>query len=442
MVPGCPQRERVGGAAENGHSDVEGLIRGSGTTAAMRVASNLALFAALLLALPSSAAAQSSQPAAKSDGKSETTLHPPALFYLAKGDPHACGQDCSEWIAAEGYLDPAAAQRLRTLVRQLAGRKLPIFFHSPGGIQTSALAIGRLMREQQMTAGVGKTIPAGCAAIAEQACRDLKLSGQLTAQLSAVGAFCNSACVYALIGAQVRQVPPGARLGVHTGKLLLMSPDGLPKVPSMMSQAQLAGYEEALRRYLREMGVDTGLLDLAVTIPHDQVHYLSRDQIAGFGIDARNFQETRWTEVEAARKRLVVAKFFAQARGPNGKEFRTSVIYLSCAMPSGVGIIYSRGLASDEAGAARPVRLTIGKRTIAFRPNVSVKRIDAFDTGGSFQTRIAYAPFEYFETGAAAGSIDITETKPKDASSRVIKLSTQGLSASIKTLRQRCARAA
>jgi hypothetical protein len=75
---------------------------------------------------------------------------------------------------------------------------------------------------------------------------------------------------------------------------------------------------------------------------------------------------------------------------------------------------------------------------ISFRPNASVRKIDAFDTGGSFQIRVAHAPFEYFEREAAAGTIDITETNPKGSPSRVIKLSTQGLAEGIRTLRRRC----
>ncbi len=68
-----------------------------------------------------------------------------------------------------------------------------------------------------------------------------------------------------------------------------------------------------------------------------------------------------------------------------------------------------------------------------------MKKIDAFDTGGSFQTRVAHAPFDLFRHWRRRGSIDITEPGPKGSptSSRVIKLSTRGLSASIKALRKR-----
>ena len=30
------------------------------------------------------------------------------VFYVAKGEPGACGPGCQEWIAAEGFIDPNA----------------------------------------------------------------------------------------------------------------------------------------------------------------------------------------------------------------------------------------------------------------------------------------------------------------------------------------------
>ena len=100
------------------------------------------------------------------------------VFYLAKGEPDACGQGCGEWIAAEGEFDPGAPQRLRSLLTRLGKRKLPIFFNSPGGLRQEAMSIGRMLRERQMTAGVSETIPADCAAPAAPACQALKRSGQ------------------------------------------------------------------------------------------------------------------------------------------------------------------------------------------------------------------------------------------------------------------------
>jgi hypothetical protein len=86
------------------------------------------------------------------------------VFYLAKGDANACGEGCSEWIAAEGYIDLGAAQRLKKFLDRNSNRNLPIYFSSPGGILSDAMAIGRLLRGRGMTAGIGTTVPLGCMA--------------------------------------------------------------------------------------------------------------------------------------------------------------------------------------------------------------------------------------------------------------------------------------
>jgi hypothetical protein len=70
----------------------------------------------------------------------------PIVFYRAKGDANACGEGCTEWIAAEGYIDLGAAQRLKSFLNRNSARNLPIYFTSPGGLLQDALAIGRLLR--------------------------------------------------------------------------------------------------------------------------------------------------------------------------------------------------------------------------------------------------------------------------------------------------------
>src|SRR5262245_63707864 len=111
---------------------------------------------------------------------------PPIVCYVAKGEPNACGSGCSEWIAAEGTIDENAHRRLHGLLNRLGQRTLPIYFHSPGGSLEAAMAIGRMMRERAMTAGVGRTIPRGCDPLQEHesACDALKRAGrELLAEL-------------------------------------------------------------------------------------------------------------------------------------------------------------------------------------------------------------------------------------------------------------------
>src|SRR5438477_5039641 len=98
-----------------------------------------AVFLALiLLPIAGFAAAQSERSGAPKTKKVSST--PPIVFYLAKGEDNACGPDCNEWIAAEGQIDAGAAQRLLTILTRLGKRKPPIFFHSPGGNGSAALA--------------------------------------------------------------------------------------------------------------------------------------------------------------------------------------------------------------------------------------------------------------------------------------------------------------
>jgi hypothetical protein len=403
---------------------------------------------ALVIAVTAGSAAAQADRRGKSAPKSKPQASPittPMLFYAAKGQPDACGPGCSEWIAAEGQFDLGAPQRLRTFLARLGGRKLPIFFQSSGGLQEQAVVIGRLLREREMTAGVSRTVPSGCVGASEAACRALKQSGQtLDAELRSV-ASCNSACVYALVGGKVRQVPPGARLGVHSGKLIQVRSDGRVEFISHSSsppgnKARYAEMNAQLQRYLREMRMDAGLFELAARVPHERIHYLNRDEIAGFGIDPREFQESRWMAMELRPQPFSIFKFVAEAKGAGRKEFRTSVIQVVCAGSGRMLTGYLRGLGSDETGAARSVRFALDGRSLVFGQKASISKIDALDTGGSFDTRFAYGPVTFFEAAAARGSIDVIEADPTDPATppRITKLSTDGLSKALGELQKTC----
>jgi len=52
------------------------------------------------------------------------------------------------------------------------------------------------------------------------------------------------------------------------------------------------------------MGVGACLVDLSLQVPHESIHYLTRDEIVQFGIDRRVFQETRWDALELGAPEL------------------------------------------------------------------------------------------------------------------------------------------
>ena len=170
-------------------------------------------------------------------------------FFVAKGEPNACGPGCSEWIAAEGTIDFGAPKRLRAFLKGLGKRKLPMFLHSPGGLGPASLEMGRMLRERQMTAGVSKTIPRACTP-AGDACQASKRSGEvLEADLRNV-AGCASACVFVLIGAKVRRCR--------------RAPASASTPPRFMRRYRRAAArlcQCAQWRYLREMQIGEGLHD-------------------------------------------------------------------------------------------------------------------------------------------------------------------------------------
>jgi hypothetical protein len=327
--------------------------------------------AALGLAAGTPAAAQPASPAPPAASKPAAPPSKPAtpeklalpiVFFVAKGDANACGVGCSEWIAADGTFDANADDRLRALLKKLGARKLPIFFHSSGGVASSALAIGRLMRQRGLTAGVAWTVPAGCdpKQWREPACDKLKRAGRdLVAVLDTGHTMCNSACVFALAGAAVREVGVGVQLGVHSISFALKQVDAEGNVtrrPSPMTPAAERKATEIwygkISVYLREMGISQGLLTAAREIEASRLRYLGRNEIVAFGIDRRETVEGMW-------------RFVDQTSGPSALKtieqnragaFRKDFLRLTCRNASTLRLAYGRDLGDAPLV---PVRLRV-----------------------------------------------------------------------------------
>src|SRR5262245_25191771 len=212
------------------------------------------LYWSLAVAVPSVESARAQNPDVL-----EEIRRQPMTFFVAKGAPNACGPGCSEWIAANGLIDLEAAKRLFDFVAALPRRDLPIFFHSMGGSTRHALAIGAILREHRMTAGVGRTLPDGCRNGIDEACRRLLQSkSEHKARLITAGARCFSSCVYALVGASVRQVARDTQLGIHSNRNV--------RIPGNVQNGPLPTVDDVnrtLKLYVIEMGVDPGLIDAA-----------------------------------------------------------------------------------------------------------------------------------------------------------------------------------
>src|SRR5215470_1796877 len=81
------------------------------------------------------------------------------MVYPAHG---ACGEDCSDWLAAEGTIHWDGHKRIIAGLDRFADRKRPIFLNVRGGDLGVAMSIGRLVRERGIDVGIGRTIADQC----------------------------------------------------------------------------------------------------------------------------------------------------------------------------------------------------------------------------------------------------------------------------------------
>ncbi|WP_275782648.1 hypothetical protein [Pararhizobium gei] len=144
----------------------------------------------------------------------------------------------------------------QVLAREVAasGAKV-VTFDSPGGNIVSAMAFGRLIRSL----------------------------GLSTFQLRA--AECASACTLTFVGGTTRQAEPGA-IGVHQSSFSsdanLNSHDAVTAVQSMTAD---------IMTYLIEMGVDPKLLQLSLSVPSDDMRYLTASEMRGFRVTSGSTED-------------------------------------------------------------------------------------------------------------------------------------------------------
>lgn len=223
----------------------------------------LSLTRAMFAALMSLAAAGLSQ--------AQTPPRPPVggfgsppdamIFYVAHGAPGACGQGCSEWIAAEGAVQWDTYKRLLAILDRQAGRKLPVVVHSWGESNLNvAASLGRILRDHGLDTTAGTTEVAACSGKPDAECFTLKRpGGPLDAKLNLHDANCDFACVMILVGGVHRSLPPGTRVILSR---MTIHNRLAPNVSDERREGLTARFGEQFRMYLRDMGVEPELLDI------------------------------------------------------------------------------------------------------------------------------------------------------------------------------------
>lgn len=403
----------------------------------MKPTGRLLLAGALLLGacLPATAA-QGKGPAKRHATPAKVGIPPlknPMIFYLARGEPNSCGPDCSEWIAAEGTLANGTAERMRAFLKRHSGKR-PIYFSSAGGITSESIAVGRLMRERGMIARVARTIPLGCEADARKCARAKRSGREQIARLTSTLSQCNSACVYAIVGARVREIAPEAHLGVHASRTVIVGrlPSGA-KVPAQVRAKFKAENRQMIRRYLVDMGIQPALLDAAEKIPHESIRALSREEMVRFNIDTRGLVESGWILDERGSERGGIFKTI-DATETGGAEYRKTLVRLSCSGTDHFQVGYAREVGPKEHSFL-PLKIVTAKEAFNLAP--PEESVIGNDTNKYYDVRRARVPMRAFESAIAEDRIELApdagEGKPA-----VTRLSTIGLASALSSLSRRC----
>ena len=296
---------------------------------------------------------------------------PPMEFFIAKGGPNACGVGCDSWIAAEGRIardglgadgrfEEGTTARFTSLLSRLGGRKLPIFFHSPGGDIIESLALGRALRAWEIRAGVATTVPANCSANDAEDCRKLiREHPETEARLWSEGAQCSSGCAYAILGAATREIGPTAKVGVHSFFVN-------PGATEVQRARTMTTTEERIDRYLADMGIDLELHRIASATGIETIHVLTRSELYDLRIDRREIFDSGWTlgNIDSRKGFMVFAAADAKT-GVVGREKSTSFkridLVIACYRPRrSYLVVVSQPLSAATVRTKDDIRVSAG----------------------------------------------------------------------------------
>jgi hypothetical protein len=371
----------------------------------------------------------------------------PLTFFLARGPEDSCGPGCRDWIAADGQFDEGAAARFRVFLARTKAKDIPVFFNSNGGLQEEAMAIGRILRERRMRAGIALTRPEICIRKPDEraVCDTAKKSGKpLASEWTSYDANCNSACGIALIGAAERWIPPGGAIGIHSPAYYCFLRSG--RIVGQKGNSQLASQcrkftaegAEQLARYVREMGIGAGFVTAMGKVPHDEVRYLTREELVAFGIDNGDVAETPWMGKPGAAQ--VTLKVLLEATGTDGGR-RMGWLELQCDTGGASSIVFVRPAIGGDEGVSTEVTLTAGERRFVFAPKDMSTHKNPTEPAAPYLRRRVAVPTPEIAALATQPAMDLRITPnagAPDAKTQVTRISNAGLEQRWQSVAKNC----
>ena len=179
------------------------------------------------------------------------------------------GSFCGTRVLAEGAIEADSAAKLENFLnfRRPQGEELPpsvtIVFDRPGGRLYGGLLLGKLIRARKLDTALAPSY--------DRVNRGKKEGHETFLS----GAKCASACVLAFAGGVKRTAEAGSRMGVHQ---FSGATRDIGAAATQLTVVHIASY-------LRDMGVNRELLDIASLVPPTSVYWLRADQLKAARLD-------------------------------------------------------------------------------------------------------------------------------------------------------------
>lgn len=187
------------------------------------------------------------------------SLEPPGLYEIASGS--------NAWsVYLKGIIEPGADKRVAKELNRIPNSPFEVYLDSPGGDFLTGIELGQLLRSRGAWTHIGKRVPGS----------ETPGPGE-----------CYSACAMAYLGGFYRFSTKGSIYGVHRTWKEGASTDSDLDVGQIISAASSA--------YIREMGVDGGLLDRIVRSGKNEVYVLSDAEQKALRVTNEGRGPARWS---------------------------------------------------------------------------------------------------------------------------------------------------
>lgn len=192
--------------------------------------------------------------------------------------PATNGGNCADcrWTVAQGDITESTPAALRDHIARY-GPPRSLVFDSPGGNLGAALDLGRIIRENGIPTGIGRS--------------ELTSGPSFPWYRIVEGGTCESACAFAFLGGVARRAnedegaaPRSGRLGMH--QFFTLDGRDIPSSTTQMLMGQVL-------LYILEMGINAELLGLAARTPPDRMYFFSAQELRDLSVITLRGSEPR-----------------------------------------------------------------------------------------------------------------------------------------------------